>query len=368
MEKVQARVEKCVEMLGRKNPALVKIKTTPKDEVQFPSDNLIWFKKELSKELKMSTVEREKNVTEVRPVRDLRITLSCRKDSSKDLRSLGGRQDNFKDRSRDSVRRPDKHHDYTPISRSHHRSGDIRSSKNHNGREERKKNSPERHRYRSPVKRSSYERASYRSPAGRKSSPRRNFRSPERRRVQSNRSPARKRRSSGSPSRQRRSSGSHHDHSRSLKEDIKRSRRGSGSRGDAVREPHHYSSKSSKEATGRSSKYSHSQDYHKVKESSSHQSKGSRHLSGSQAIRAELPAQSVLHRPGSGGGDPLPTPPPDLLLPNSGTQSYPQSFLTQHPQFPHVFILNPMGSQMGGQIMMPMSLGQQNQPPNQPPL
>jgi len=382
MEKVEARVEKCVEMLGRKNPALVNIKTTPKDETKFPSESLIWFKKDLSKEFKMSNVEKDKQVKEDRTVNDLRITLSCRKDSSKDHKSSAGRLDDYKDTSRDRIRRPEKHFDYTPASRSYDRSGNRRSGKDSkypSSRVERKKSSPERHRYRTPVKRSSYERVRYsRSPGYHKNSSKRNSRSPDRRQDQaiksprrkrrSSGSPSRQRRSSGSPSRQRRSSGSHHDQSRSFKEDVKRSRRSSGSRGDAVRETHRHPLKSSKEAGGRSSKYSHSQDYPKVKESSSHQSKVSRHFTTSQASRQELPVQSALHRPGSGGGDPLPTPPPDLLLPTSSTQSFPHSFLTQHPQFPHVFILNPMASQMGGQIMMPMSLGQQNQPPNQPPL
>jgi len=80
-----------------------------------------------------------------KPVRDLRITLSCRKESSKDHRSLGGKQLNYNDSSRDKGRRPDKHRDYHSVSRSHHRSGDIRSSKYPSGREQKQKGSPERH-------------------------------------------------------------------------------------------------------------------------------------------------------------------------------------------------------------------------------
>merc|ERR1719233_1413767 len=159
-------------------------------------------------------------------VRDLRITLSCRKDSSKDHKSSASRLDDNKDTSRDRIRRPEKHFDYTPASRSYDRSGNRRSGKdskypNPSSRVERKKSSPEKHRYRSPAKRSSYERVRYsRSPGYLKNSSKRNSRSPDRRQDQAIKS----------PSRQRRSSGSHHDQSRSFKEDVKRSRRSSGSR------------------------------------------------------------------------------------------------------------------------------------------
>merc|ERR1719452_207648 len=79
-----------------------------------------------------------------------------------------------------------------------------------------------------------------------------------------------------------------------------------------------------------------------------------------------------------------PSPPPGSLppdyfqeAPNPAMQPavaqphlpFPGSFLTQHPQFPHVFILNTMGGQVGGQMMMQnlSSIGQMQQPlPNQP--
>ena len=191
----------------------------------------------------------------------------------------------------------------------------------------------------------------------------------------------------------KRSSDSRHKSSRSTNVsrsvDHKRSRRDSRSQGEYYikREPFH-SPKSPKETAGRSSvKYSYSKEIQISKGSSSaHHKKPVRHSSSSQSNREVNLPNPALFRPSS-GGDPLPSlpnhsPPPGTLqpdymmsapnpaLPTPVTQSqmpYPASFLTQHPQFPHVFILNTMGSQMGGQMMMPMSVGQQHPPPNQPP-
>jgi len=383
IEKVKARVEKCVETLGRKNPGLVKMKTKPHNKNKFPSENLIWFKKDLSKELKMaSSVDKERTVKEDRNKDDLRNKLSRRSDSSRSYNNSGRINYVNKESSpRDSSRRATKFEVYRERSRDRSRrsgmqkiysslpSHSLRNDERRYGRDikhqedriKSKNRTPEseRRRQRSPEtsnKRNSRIQSRYsRSPANRTRSPRRKERSPCERRYRSSRSPeSRKRRSSGSP----------RGHSRREKEaDLKRSRRSSRHHADPSykKERRHSSSKSPKKPVGRYSKYSYGNDSIKRKESSAHQSKLS---------RGELPAQSSLQRPAS-GGEPLPTPPPDLLLPTPSTQhnqQFPQSFLTQHPQFPHVFIMNPMGTQMGGQIMMPVSLGQQNPAPNQPPL
>merc|ERR1719318_1659400 len=142
----------------------------------------------------------------------------------------------------------------------------------------------------------------------------------------------------------------------------KRSRRSSRSdKADLKKESSH--SRSPKEYSGTLSvKYSHNKDV-----LSSHKSprKPGSHESSSRSLKEEAPPKPIKKRPYS--GDPLshftnPSPPPGSLpldpqlpAPTPVTQPqmpFPASFLTQHPQFPHVFILNTMGSQMGGPMMM----------------
>ena len=388
MEKIQARVEKCVEMLEKKDPALAKMKNSASTKMKLPSDNLVWFKKDASKDLNR-TVHLDKNDKKLKAERskdDLRSHLSGRgrqdpfeehqhsdekNQSSSKRKSSPGYQDRDRyeshDKSRISTRDSSRQ-----LHASHFRRSDLdhrqdqRLSERTSRVSDKKQRSPDRHRRsdgksaRSPYKRRSNEKnmtRTKRSPSGQRygRSPRRTERSPNSRKTSSKSSQA------------------------TRYVDQKRSRRSSRSdQGNqaAVKNETSHSSRSPKETAGRSSvKYSYSKD---VATSKSPQ-RPARQSSSRSLREEEASSKPPYHRPRS--GDPLskltnPSPPPDFQLPaptqaisTTVTQSqmpFPGSFLTQHPQFPHVFILNTMGSQMGGQMMMPVPMGQ-HPPPNQPP-
>ena len=160
---------------------------------------------------------------------------------------------------------------------------------------------------------------------------------------------------------------------------LKRSRRSSRSDQVDLKKESSHSSRSPQEYAGKSSvKYSYSKDL--LSSSKSPKNPVGHSQSSSRSLKEEAPPKPVKNRPHSGDSHSNltnPSPPPgslplDLQLPapTPVTQSqmpFPASFLTQHPQFPHVFILNSMGSQMGGQMMMPVPMGPQQPLPNQPP-
>jgi len=387
-------------MLGKKDPALAKMNNSASTKMKLPSDNLVWFKKDVQKELvkkiHCGDKQDERKLKEGRSKDDLRSHISGRgrQNTTKELRYADGKNKSsskrksspgYKDRdryqSRDKSRKSAG--DYSDKSRRSHGSPSRRSDHDH------------RREHRLSEKMSS--RASNR----RQTSPERKPRSPDRHRRSDEkllRSPYKRRSIEKQLSKLKRSSSDRYDRSPRKAEKYpisckvssrsshaprsdgqKRSRRSSRSDQVDLKKESSHSSRSPQEYAGKSSvKYSYSKDL--LSSSKSPKKPVGHSQSSSCSLKEEAPPKPVKNLPHS--GDPLsnlnnPSPPPgslplDLHLPapTPVTQSqmpFPASFLTQHPQFPHVFILNTMGSRMGGQMMMPVPMGPQQPLPNQPP-
>eukprot|EP00092_Neocalanus_flemingeri_P037629 GFUD01040966.1.p1 GENE.GFUD01040966.1~~GFUD01040966.1.p1 ORF type:complete len:875 (-),score=212.75 GFUD01040966.1:88-2712(-) len=428
MEKVKARVEKCVGLLKKKDSSLSKMK--------FPSDNLVWFKKDASDEKKNSDKESKLNSKDKKELKDENKT---------------SRQERGDDGSKNSERR---HLDSSKIKEQS--SSQRQYSSSNKQRSTKRKSSPgypDRGRHLSEFKkeytttkledkhrndaRSSVEYSEkpfsrkQRSPAHLRKSDERRRRSPDTKRrshekqarssVRLNRSPIDRR----SPRRKKRSTETHKTSSRRYKEksgDLKRHRKSSESRSEAYTEngvshQRNYLSRdprNSRSDDGSSSRYnkqdsdprskpnslsrsSHETEARDLRVSSfkspNDKTRRSSNSSNSARYQGRDNQDTAGHiynsrsRPRSRDSlsnltNPSPPPgflPPDLIAaPNPAMPApvmqpqmpFPASFLTQHPQFPHVFILNTMGGQMGSQMggqMMSVPLGHQQTQPNQPP-
>eukprot|EP00092_Neocalanus_flemingeri_P031710 GFUD01034444.1.p1 GENE.GFUD01034444.1~~GFUD01034444.1.p1 ORF type:complete len:876 (-),score=215.44 GFUD01034444.1:126-2753(-) len=429
MEKVKARVEKCVGLLKKKDSSLSKMK--------FPSDNLVWFKKDASGEKNKSDKEIKLNSKDKKELKDENKT---------------SRQERGDDGSKNSERR---HLDSSKIKEQS--SSQRQYSSSNKQRSTKRKSSPgypDRGRHLSEFKKEStttkledrhrndarssgkyYDRPfshEKRSPAHLGKSDDRRRGSPMKRRshekqarssVRQNRSPIDSHRRS--PRRKERSPETQKTSSRSYKEksgDLKRYRKSSESRSEAYSErsgPHQRNSsdvdqRNSRSDDGSSSRYSKQDADPRSKDqgakphsssSSSHRTEPRSFKSPNNKTRRSSNSSNSARYQGRDNQDtaghiynsrsrprsrdslsnltnPSPPPgflPPDLIAaPNPAMPApvmqpqmpFPASFLTQHPQFPHVFILNTMGGQMGSQMggqMMSVPLGQQQTQPNQPP-
>jgi len=440
MEKVKARVEKCVSLLKKKE--------SPRSKIKFPSDSLVWFKKDASCE----TVRKRNDNDQKTPTEDKKEEKDDKKrdtggrgkddgrsmdkesrrlvsSNSKDLRS-GPRHSSPRKRQlplkrKSSPTDPGREYDGPRCSgrsmKADHNGGHLsghsgrlddkyrNDRRNSDGDREKKRSlhkSPDRHRRlteklarspdrkrpheklrRSPCRRRSSEKQERSSDGGNRRSMRRKERSSDK---GQRRSPRRKERS---PEKCNTSSRSYQDKSG----DHKRYRRCSGKKVEAYEESsvsyqREYSIKKESLGISRSSNLAprsrHESDPRSKPRTSS---RSSYDTPGPGQDKA--PTNSSSHfRPGSRESlanltNPSPPPgsfPPDFMvaapnpaIPTPVSQAqmpFPASYLTQHPQFPHVFILNTMGGQMGaqmggqigGQMMMSVPMGQHPQP-NQPP-
>eukprot|EP00092_Neocalanus_flemingeri_P037630 GFUD01040967.1.p1 GENE.GFUD01040967.1~~GFUD01040967.1.p1 ORF type:complete len:821 (-),score=183.30 GFUD01040967.1:88-2529(-) len=451
MEKVKARVEKCVGLLKKKDSSLSKMK--------FPSDNLVWFKKDASaeknksdKKIEFNSKDKKEVKEKIKPSRqergnDVRSKNSERRhlDSSKikEHQSSSQRQYSSSNKQRSAKRKsspgyPDRDYDgsydwsmnadWTSSHRSRHspkyskesateklddkHRNDGRSSVEYSERpSSRQKRSPahlgksDDRRRRSPdIKRRSHEKQARssvrlnRSPiGGHRRSPRRKERSPETHKTSSRRYKEK----SGDLKRHRKSSESRSEaytengvsHQRNyLSRDPRNSRSDDGSssrynkQGSDSRSKPNSLSSSSHDTEPRASRVSSFKSPNDKTRRSSNSSNSARyqgrdnqdtagHIYNSRSRPRSRDSLSNLTNPSPPPGflppDLIAAPNPAMPAPVMQPQMpFPASFLTQHPQFPHVFILNTMGGQMGSQMggqMMSVPLGHQQTQPNQPP-
>jgi len=414
MEKVKARVEKCVSLLRKK-------KDSSLTKIEFPSDSLVWFKKDASGDRvrKNSAYDHKKQSEEKKEQRDEKK--SNRGDGkikdkerrypdsskSKDLRCTlmqsSPRKRQLPLKRKSSPGGPGRDYDGPRVTMLRHSreasSGRIddkyridgRFSDGDHGRTRNPPKSTDRQRRpaeKSPYKKKSHEKLG-RSPSrprsnerrkrspdgGNRRSLRRKERSPAVRHRRKERSPVTYKASarsyrdkSGDHKRYRRSSGkgveAYKKSSGSIKKDSpkKESFSVSISSNLAPRSRHVSDSRSKPRTSSRSSYDTHGQDKPPTS-SSSHPNPFSR----DSLSNLTYPSPP----PGSFPPEFMIAPNPAIPTPVSQAQMpYPASYLTQHPQFPHVFILNTMGAQMGGQLggqMMSVPMGQHPQP-NQPPV